>query len=162
MLFCCGPLLKRLRTLLCCALLSLVQFDLWMTNPEMFFNACHLIVWHLHGQAWYMLISRLVSLTVVFLFWWNQGPPPERSPYVPKRHRRWRRLPQQFCQILKSWTHCISKCLSSARISADQQLTMLHVKLQGAILAHQNSRRLHVRKLLAFKHNCQAFSKPRV
>ncbi len=39
---------------------------------------------------------------------------------------------------------------------------MLHVKPQGVILAHENSRRLCIRKLLAFKHNRHAFDKPRV
>ena len=102
------------------------------------------------------------STAVVLMFWWNNGPPPERSPYIPKRRRYWRRLPQQFCQLLKSWTHPIIATFTKTRISASEKLTHMHLKLKGAILALKNARRLHIRKRLAFKHNVHAFSKPRV
>ena len=145
-----------------CTLFTVVQLLLWWSIPGLFDTHCLLLNFRMltFMKIWFVTVA--VSVKVIFLFWWHDGPPPEKPPYVPKKLHKWKKLPQQFCQLLKSWTHQAYALLKRTKIFASEQLIQLHIKLQGAILAHRNRRRLHIRKMLAFKHNHHSFARPRV
>jgi hypothetical protein len=149
--------LALLRVILC-----VVHCQVWWDDQDLFASTCFLACWKALCLMRIGLVCLFLPPTVKILFWWHDGPHPRRPSYVPKRRRGWKRLPAQFCLILKSWTHSIFNFFKWTRISASEQLAKLHLKLQGVILARRNSRRLHIRKILAFKHNKQAFSRPRV
>ena len=155
-------MLNFCRTLRSGTLLSVVQILLWLSVPDAFHTDLSFIILHFMHLMHIKLIILVTTTAVQLLFCWHGGHPPERPPYIPKRRRRWKRLSQQFCQLLKSWTHKISSFFTWTRTSASDRLIKLHFKLQRAILSFRNSRRLHIRKLLAFKHRPKAFSKPRV
>ena len=106
------------------------------------------------------LVVLATTTAVQLLFCWHVGPPPEWPPCIPKRCHRWKRLSQQFCQLLKSWTHKFRSLFTWTRTSASDHLMRLHIKLQSTILSFRNSRWLHLCKLLAFKHRHNAFNKP--
>ena len=143
--------------MLCCTLVScicsVVLLLSWWHNPWQLHIFC---LWHV-PQFIYSLqlkaIAKMVGVSVLCVHWWHDGPPPELPPYVPKWHRKWKRLIHQHCQLLKSWIHTLTALLIWTKISASDKFIKLHLKLQGAIFDLQNKRKLHIRKLLATKHN---------
>ena len=143
-------------------LLHVVQSYLWCSNPEIFQQTSFLKCMKWLHVLHLMTVSYFVNTLILFLFWWYDGYPPDRRPYIPKRYRRRNRLPEQFCQNLKSWMHDIYTTIVRTKRATSEHMVNLHQKLQRVIIAHRNHRRLHVRKLLAFKHNRQAFTGPRV
>ena len=108
-----------------------------------------------------MWLTLTTTTAVQLLLHWHDGPP-EQPPHIPKRCHHWKRLTQQFCLILKSWTYKLRSLFIWTRTSTSDKLIRLHIKLQRTILSFKNTRRLHVCKLLAFTHHCQSFDRPRV
>ena len=155
-------MLNLLRALRSGTLFSVVQLLLWLTIPGALHTDVSLAILHFLHLLHIKIITIATITAVQLLFCWHQGPPPERRPYIPKRRRRWKRLSQQFCQLLKSWTHKIRSLFTRTRISASDHLIRLQIKLNSKISSFRNSRRLHLRKLLAFKHRHKAFERPRV
>jgi hypothetical protein len=151
-------LLLLLRSFQCRLLFSVVQLIVWWMTPGLFLTTCLVVFFQVLHLMHIKMVSMATSTAVQLQFWWHDGPPPERPPYIPKRRRRWKRLPEQFCQLLKSWIYTAYFLFKWTKISASDELAKPHLKLKGAIFELQNSRRLHVRKLLAFKHSSQAFS----
>ena len=135
---------------------------MWCTVPDLLNSTCFIQYIKFIHFTQVVTICHIVSIATILTYWWHDGIPPERPPYIPKRIRRKKRLSDQYCQILKSWIHTVRSSLFKTKISASDQIIKLHLKLQGVILSYRNSRQLHLRKLLAFKHHNQAFLKPRV
>ena len=146
-------LLMTLCTIRFGTLFSVVQFLKWWDAPGLFLRACQVATMCVPHSMHIWAVCKTVPITVQLLHCWHDGTPPECPPHIPKRRHHWRRLTHQFCQLLKSWTHTIQHWTHRSKISASEQLTQLHWKLKGVIFAHANSRRLHIRKLLAFKHH---------
>ena len=145
---------------------SMVYFWLWCCIPGLFEQTCS------DGCTWFfrqilylqfhVAFAYAANTTVLLLIWWHDGHPSDKRPYIPKRYRRWKRLPEQFCQMLKSWTHAVNKLFTSTNVSASKRLLDLHHKLQLLVQRHRNHRRLHMRNLFALKHYNQNFARPRV
>ena len=112
----------------------------------------HPTLWFFHYLRVYT-ISSLVSSLVIYLFYWHNGPPPEKPPYVPKRYRWLKRMTDQYCQLLKSWRHKLLEWFTWSRVSASKKFALLSMKLQGAILAHKANHRMQNLKLIAFRYN---------
>ena len=91
-----------IRTLLCRACIVVVLLDQLMMAPEMLVKFSVLVLLKVLHFMHLKTACMAASSAVVLMFWWNNGPPPERSPCIPKHHHHWRRLPKQFCQLLKS------------------------------------------------------------
>ena len=144
------------------AVFSMVQIYMWCYIPGLLESCILTSCKYVLHEVYIMTVYQTTYTALLILYCWYDGPPPEHPPYIPKRYRKWKGLPFQFCQLLKSWTHILKSYLTWNRISASDQLLQLHLRLQGVILSFQRSRRLHIRKLLAYKHNHQAFSHPRV
>ena len=144
------------------AILGVVQVMLWLCNPVLLPASGLQKLWKMLNFLYFQMLLKATTTAAQLLCWWHDGPHPSRPPYIPKRIRRWKRLPEQYCQLLKSWTHTFIKLFTWTKVSASERLTELHHKLQGVIFVLNNSRRVHMRKTLALKHRSQNFSRPRV
>ena len=85
-------MLNFFRTLRSGTLLSVIQILLWLSIPDAFHTNLSMANLHFMHLMHIKLIILVTTTAVQLLFCWHDGHPPEQSPNISKRRRRWKTL----------------------------------------------------------------------